>query len=187
MTTTQTTFPTPYSQRDPAWRNAVFAGGLTFARAGCYVTALAMKASTVGSQLTPPQIAQLLRSARIFSGAQLIHPERVPAVIPALVWQGRTDWRARPADLATLDHMLAHWGPQIIETEFRPGGDRPPADQHFVLALAFTFGRGDLIIIDPWDGAQTHLLERYALDSWDLARAIFGVRAFSPAHDPSTP
>ena len=91
------------------------------------------------------------------------------------------------ADLATLDHMLAHWGPQIIETEFRPGGDRPPADQHFVLALAFTFGRGDLIIIDPWDGAQTHLLERYALDSWDLARAIFGVRAFSPAHDPSTP
>lgn len=161
---------TPYSQRDPRWRDKVYAGGLTFGKAGCYTVCVAMLAGE-----EPPIVAQKLQEANCYEGAHLSHPGRIPIAYPNLVWRGRLDWRSIPASLETLAVQLTN-GAVIIETEFRPGGATPPTDQHFVIAESFTANRLDLNIIDPWDGTRTQLLARYALSHWDLARAIYGAR-----------
>ena len=164
-----------YSQRDPRWRSVEYAGGVTFGSAGCYVTCVAMIASLAGYTDSPPDVASELRQAHCFQSAYLNRPDRIPDAYPDLKWDGVIDWRRRPADLARLSQELED-GPVIIEVEFRPGGVQPPIDQHFVIAEAFTSGGGDLMIADPWDGSATRLLERYALSSWELSRAIYGAR-----------
>lgn len=171
-----------YSQRDPRWRDAVYAGNLTFAQAGCYVTCVAMIASLTGSDDTPPVVAGKLCNAGCFSGEFLSRPDRIPQAYPALAWDGALDWRSTAADLGRLQVELAR-GPMIIEVEFRAGGAAPPLDQHFVLIESFTSDGHDLHIVDPWDGSRTRLLERYALENWDLARAIYGARLLRPRSD----
>lgn len=166
---------TPYSQRDPRWRDCEYAPGYTLGRYGCYITCVTMLASLAGYTDTPPQAAANLKHAKAITGSYLKYPERIPTVYPNLKWSGSLDWRDKPADLPRLKQELES-GPVIIEVEFRPGGTAPPIDQHFVLAKSFTADEHDLLIIDPWDGATTRLLERYALDHWDLARTIYGAR-----------
>ncbi len=163
-----------YSQRDPRWRDEVYAGGLTIGQAGCYVTCVAMVASCAGYVDTPPQVALKLREAGCFSGALLANPHFIPNAYPALAWAGALDWRNRPANLVRLRAELER-GPAIVEVEFWPGGAVPPQDQHFVVAQSLT-DNGDLVIIDPWDGAEVRLLARYAQEHWDLARAVYGLR-----------
>jgi len=166
---------TLYSQRDPRWKDEFYAGGLTFGQAGCYVCCVALIASLAGYDYGPPTMAEILREAECFAGGQLLWPERVTALLLYLRWDGRADWRDVPADLERLARELEQ-GPVIIETEFRPGGDMPPQDQHFVVAEEFTASGDDLLIADPWDGTYTRLLERYALNHWDVARAVYGMR-----------
>ena len=62
----------------------------------------------------------------------------------------------------------------IAEVDFIPPTAR--FNQHFVIIESFTADGDDMHIADPWDGARTKLLERYALDHWDLQRAIYGLR-----------
>lgn len=164
-----------YSQREPAWRDVVYAGNLTFGQAGCYVTCVAMIASLAGYDHTPPQVAQNLRAAGCFDGALLTYPEWIPTVYTRLRWDGALDWRKRPADLLQLRSELEA-GPVIVEVEFRPGGTTPPQDQHFVVAEMFTADGRDLVIADPWDGARTRLMQRYAMAGWGLARSVYGAR-----------
>ena len=171
---------TRYSMRDPRWRNVVYAGGKTFGQTGCYAVGVTMLASLAGYELTPPEVAAVLRSVGAFSGANLSYPERVTAGLPNLMWIGRKDWLRAPADLGYLRAQL-EIGPFLVQTEFVPGGTQPPDDQHFVVAERFTDDGDDLVITDPWDGVQTRLLERYALGHWDLARAIYGARVFQVA------
>jgi len=72
-----------------------------------------------------------------------------------------------------------------VETEFLPGGAPPPSDQHFVVGLEID--GEDLIIADPWTGERTRLLQRYALDNWNLARALYGARLFGHESSPQPP
>ena len=170
---------TLYSQTDPRWKDQIYSGTKTFGQAGCYVTAVAMMASLAGYSDDPPEVARKLREAGVFSGALLTRPDRIPDAYPKLVWYGRYDWRKVSAKLEILRAWLKY-GPVIIETEFRPGGVQPPTDQHFVVAEKITPDGKDLIILDPWDGTRVPLLQRYALDDWDLTRAIYGVRMLLP-------
>lgn len=165
----------PYSQRDPRWRNTAYAGGRTFGQVGCYVVCVAMVASLAAYDDEPPDVAAKLRDVGAFSGALLSRPDRIPHAYPRLVWDGSLNWRQSGANLARLRRELAA-GPAIIEVEFRPGGARPPQDQHFVVAEHFTDDWRDLVVVDPWDGTRTRLLRRYALDNWDLGRAVYGMR-----------
>lgn len=172
---------TLYSQRDPRWRDVEYASGWTFGRAGCLVTCCAMVASYVGYTDTPPGFAAKLREQGCFIGGLLIHPQRIPAAYPGLRWDGYvTHWRRIPADLDTLGEYMDEC-PTILEVEGRPGGAAPPDDQHFVVGLGFTDAGDDLWIADPYDGTETLLLERYALDNWSLARAVYGARLLRAA------
>jgi hypothetical protein len=166
---------TPYSQRNPRWRDLKYAADTTFGAAGCYVTCVAMMLSLAGYTDTPPDVALALGHYGVFEGAYLSHPEKIPQAYARMRWDGVVDWRKRPADLIRLRRELES-GPVITEVEFRPGGATPPEDQHFVVALELTDGGKDLVIVDPWDGAETLLLGRYAQEHWTLARAIYGTR-----------
>ena len=164
---------TLYSQRDERWRETVYSGGMTFGQAGCFVTCVAMIASAAGYPDTPPEVAKKLSAAGCFSGALLSYPDRIPNAYPKLKYGGTLDWRKRPADIIRLRQEIEH-SPTIIEVEFAPGGAEPPQDQHFVVLESLD--GGDATILDPWDGARTRLMQRYALASWDVARSIYGAR-----------
>lgn len=169
---------TLYSQRDPRWRNLIYAGGLTFAAAGCYVTAVAMMLSLAGYEDDPPAVAAKLREAGCFTGALLTRPERIPRAYPRMRYDGLARWHRVAADLEEFEIELSK-GPVIIEVDFVP----PTAkfNQHFVVAEQLTPGGEDLVVADPWDGTRTQLLQRYARDHWDLGRALYGMRLLRKA------
>jgi hypothetical protein len=130
----------------------------------------------------PPAVAKKLRDAGCYSGAYLTKPGNIPYAYPGLQYDGPFDvsedgplrWHNTRADLTAIDAALAH-GPVIAEVDFVPVTD-DKFNQHFVVIEGYTAARDDLLIADPWDGTRTKLLERYALDSWSLERALFGVR-----------
>ena len=172
---------TLYSQRDPAWRNLIYAGGLTFGQAGCYTVAVTKVLSLAGYEDDPPTVAAKLHAAGCFSGALLTRPDRIPDAYPLMRYDGPVDvsqdgplrWHNGVADMERVKVELAK-GPCIIEADFVP----PTAkfNQHFVVAERFTEDGKDLVIADPWDGTRTKLLERYAQTHWDLKRALYGMR-----------
>jgi len=161
-----------YSQRDPRWRNLVYAGGLTFAKAGCYVTAVAMVLSLAGYRDDPPTVAAKLREAGCFAGPLLTKPEKIPMAYPRMRYDGLARWHRIAADMEEFGIELSK-GALIIEVDYQPGG---PFNQHFVVAERLTSDGNDLVIADPWDGTRTQLLQRYAQDHWSLERALYGMR-----------
>ena len=172
---------TLYSQRDPRWRNLVYAGGLTFGQAGCYTVSVTKILSLAGYTDDPPTVAAKLRDAGCFNGALLGRPDRIPDAYPLMRYDGPVDvsqdgplrWHNGVADMERVKTELEK-GPCIIEVDFVP----PTAkfNQHFVVAERFTEDGKDLVIADPWDGTRTKMLERYAQTHWDLKRAIYGMR-----------
>ena len=168
-----------YSQRNPLWRDLVYSGGSRFGTAGCYVVCVAMIASLAGYTDEPPEVARKLREAQAFSLGNLSYPARIPTAYPRLAWAGSVDWRNGPADLARLRAELER-GPVILEVDCHPGGTPPPADAHFCIAEGFTGDGADLNIVDPWDGTRAKMLQRYALKTWDLRHAVWGMRLLRP-------
>lgn len=164
---------TPYSQRDPEWRNEIYSGNCTFGEAGCYVTSVAMINSFAGYTDNPPETAEKLRNAGAFNGCYLSRAGRIPNAYPKMEWAGRDNWRTVPADLNKLRKELEKQ-PTIIEVDFVPATSK--IDQHFLVAVEFTEDGKDLVCIDSWDGSQIKLLQRYAQSTWDLGRAILGMR-----------
>lgn len=168
-----------YSQRDPLWKNSIYAGGMTFGSAGCYTVAVAMVLSLAGYTDTPPEVAEKLRSVGCYVGANLSNPDRIPLAYPLMRYDGPVDvskdgplrWHKTKADIARFDSELAA-GPTIIEVDFVP--TTAEFNQHFVVALSRD--GDDVIIADPWDGAETHLMQRYATTNWDFSRALYGMR-----------
>jgi len=166
---------TLYSMRDARWRSTVYASGCTIGTNGCYVVSVAMIASLAGYTDEPPEVARKLREANCFVGGDLRYLARVPTAYPKLSCGGLVDWRSGPADLVRLRQELEK-GPTILEVDFHPGGTPPPVDAHFCIAESFTADGADLNIVDPWDGTRVKLLQRYALKSWDLGDAVWGMR-----------
>lgn len=179
---------TTWSQNDPRWKDEVYAGGMTFGRAGCLVVSVAMLASLAGTPApTPVEVAAALRAVGAFDGALLSRPERIPQAIPQLSWGGALHWRDRAADRAVLEREIAQYGATICEVKWDPGG-APPQDgnQHFVVVTAL---EGDEAwIVDPWDGQRKRLSQsRYVLSGWGVGRAIYGVRLVRPVTEETPP
>jgi hypothetical protein len=172
---------TLYSQRDPRWRDEVYAGGMTFGQAGCYVTSVAMILSLAGYTDTPPEVAAKLREAGCFSGALLGRPDRIPDAYPLMRYDGPVDvsrdgplrWHHGFADMERVALELEA-GPVIMEADFIVATKK--FNQHFVVAEAMTEDGDDIFIADPWDGSATRLLERYAQGTWSLERTVYGLR-----------
>lgn len=167
-----------YSQRDPLWRNDVFAGGLRFETDGCYVVAVADIVRLVGYgdapyESAPPKVAANLHLAECFVGANLSHPERIPAWYPKLRYDGTHQWHNGPADMDLVWSELEK-GPVIAEVDFQ--WKTQTQNQHFVVLVRPTDDGSDIWIHDPWDGSQVRLLQKYAAEHWDLARTIYGLR-----------
>ena len=161
----------PLSQRDPRWRNVPLGHSThyTIGSAGCALCCATMVAGMVELGITPAELQDRLLLSNGFYGANL-NWAAVPRVVPDLDFGGIINWVNGPADMGVVyEHLDDH--PVILWVDFHPGGGQ---NTHFVMAFA-GFG-DDLLIADPWDGYTGNLLLRYALDDWDLARAIYGIR-----------
>ena len=161
-----------YSQRDSRWRDKALVPGYNFAGFGHLTTCIAMVASLAGYTDTPPEVARKLASAYV--GRFITNYELIPTVYPKLEWNGIVDWRGGTPDLRWLKSKL----PVIAEVAFVPGGAKVPRSRHYVIAESLT--RCDIQVIDPWTGTRCNLLERYALDNWNVRDAILQVLLLRP-------
>lgn len=168
----------PRSQRNPEWAGDLLGystGKWTMGNGGCALTSVTILASQVYKDLTPGQLNQKLKDAGAFDGAELDWTA-VPRVLPALRYIHRRDWNF-PVPQIGLDELredIARYGPVILEVDFIPRTSKQ--EMHFVVALEVT--NNDVRIIDPWDGAETWLMLRYAEDGQTLADAIWGTRVY---------
>ncbi|MCK4958399.1 MAG: C39 family peptidase [Planctomycetes bacterium] len=181
LVTHDTLSPTviPYSQNDPRWAKQRYAADLTFARAGCYVTCVAMLNTLTGSKLTPPQVAVKMREVGCFNGEMLSNPHLIPLALPDLKWPAGAYWNRSGSTLTDLEwdmvksSVLADRA-LILKVDYKPDNDL--FNMHFILAIGL-HGDDDLIILDPIDGQRSTLLERYGdAQGWTARQAIFGYR-----------
>lgn len=167
-------YPTIPSQRDPLWRDDVFAGGMKFRTDGCYVCSYAWMTMLAGYTDDPPAVAAKLRDAGCFNGAYFSHPERAQQAYPKLRFDGAHQWHNTSADMDLVYSELEK-GPLIAEVDFVWSTQK--FNQHFVVILD-RYGEDDLWIADPWDGSLARLLLKYAGAWWALKRGIYGLRIF---------
>lgn len=158
-----------YSQRDERWRNDLMMT-VTIGGYGCAMTCCAMLASQFDPNITPQTLNKFLRNNGGYTSDNRIYWSKVSELIPQLKYETYVKWTYTPAD---VDFVLSEIDkqPVILQVDFKPQTVYP--DMHFVLAIAHN--TSDIEIIDPWDGSKTKLLERYALDNWDLKRAIYSI------------
>lgn len=168
------------SQRDPLWRDAIFAGDLRFKTDGCYVCAYTYMTQLAGYVHNPAQVAYELRNVGCFSGALFTYPERAQIAFPAVHYDGSHRWHDGPADVDVVFAELER-GPVIAEVDFQWRTQK--LNQHFVVLLRPLADKSDIWIADPWDGSTVRLLLKYAGESWDLARCIYGLRLFQVEGD----
>jgi hypothetical protein len=162
-----------WSQRDPIYRNEIFAGYLRFETDGCYVCSVSDIVTLAGYEDNPVEVARKLNLHHCFDGALLTHPERIPHAYPLLEYGGTHRWHHGDADMDVVWSELER-GPVIAEVDFQ--WRTQALNQHFVALVEPTTDRLDAWIHDPWDGSVVRLLQKYAWESWDLARAIYGLR-----------
>lgn len=168
-------FPVIPCQRNPQYRNEVFAGGLRFETDGCYVCSFAYKVLEAGYDDDPPEVARKLREAGCFNGAYFSHPERVHLAYPRITFEAAPQWHNAPADINLVYAELRN-GPVIAEVDFV--WKTQVFNQHFVVLLAEDDTGSDVWIADPWDGSLVKLLMKYADEYWDLKRTLYGLRIF---------
>lgn len=162
-----------YSQRDPLWRNDVFAGGLRFETDGCYVCAYADIVALAGHDDLPKEVACKLRYSGCFNGANLSYPQHIPPSYGNLRYDGTHQWHHGPANMDLIWRELDK-GPVIAEVDFQ--WKSQVQNQHFVVLVRPTDDKGDIWIHDPWDGSYVRLMQKYAAEHWDLSRTIYGLR-----------
>ena len=175
-----------YGQRDERWADLIYAGGTTFAKAGCLVVSVAMMASLVCAEpVEPPEVARRLAEAGCFVGNLLNHPENIPLAFRGLTWDGALHYRDKAADMDRVAQEIAANGATIAEVAFNPlykvtykdANGETQWNQHF-LVLTRVVG-DDCEVADPWTGEVGLLCEsRYRLDRWPkkASRIITGLR-----------
>jgi hypothetical protein len=167
-----------YSQRDPEWASDLLgysSGRWTMGNGGCAVTSVAIVLSRAFPTLTPGILNAKLKEAGGFYGAELDW-SAVPEVAAGVRYVRRRDWNhpMTVSQLAEVEHYIQRYGPVVMEVDYKP---RVYGQQmHFVVATEWL--GDDVRIIDPWDGAETKLLLRYADPDDTLADAIWGVRVY---------
>lgn len=137
-------------------------------------------ATDIGAPITPADLNNWLR----FHGGYIQGDHFVfNSVIPlGLSFRQLVECQDTPAPVALLrDYLEKGNAAVIVMVDGRPGGT---VEQHWVRLVEFTENGQDCLIMDPWpmlgDGQFVYLLERYALQGWDLARAIFRAVIYTP-------
>lgn len=167
-----------YSQQDSRWGNhKLLHSTYTLGNAGCAVTCAAMILSQGDPDITPLTLNDALLDSHLADNG-LLGWESITTLWDWVVYDG-PEVRWRDGDLiwhgssANIERVKAELikGPLIVEVDYLPGG---AYDSHFVVAIEDL--EDDILIIDPLDGEQVSLLERYGKPGWGLGRAIYGLR-----------
>lgn len=159
---------TAYSQRNPLWKNDIMIDR-TIGDMGCAVTSAAMLGSQFKQECTPKTLNQYLKTNNGYLSENRLIWSKVCEFVPQMTFDNYYLWRNEPANMDIFLREVKQQ-PVIIQVDFYPGGG---LDTHFVVAL-WSDGN-EVAVIDPWDGARTNLMQRYALGNWDLARAIYAM------------
>lgn len=147
---------------------------------GCAAMCAYMVLTQVRPEVTAAEFVQRLNERKGFNilyGREAhLAWDRLPEIYQEYRWFGREDYlsRLKTAEMATVLHAIDD-GPVPLWVDFRPS--TKGMQSHFVLALRLE--GDDIEIVDPWDGAITRLLRRYALQGQDLETAIWGYRWLS--------
>ena len=172
-----------YSQRDERWAGDRLGMGMgwgTLGGAGCAVTCAAMQATANGCTVTPGELNEWLAIHDGFTGSprNLLNWKVMSEFCPLLEYRGKRKWRSVPANVGELRRVMEERGPVVVEVDFDYRD--LDVDQHFVVALRWV-GQDEVLIADPWDGAQVRLVERYFNPGWSaprgkVARVVTGMR-----------
>lgn len=164
-----------YSQRDPRWSGDLLGySSLTIGGYGCALTSAAMLAAIVDPSINPGSLNKRLQDAGGFSSGY-INWGKVAEIVPGLDYVAGPDWQLVPADIEQVFSALA-LGPVVIWVDYYPATAQQ--DSHFVIAYAKN-GDDDVWIVDPWNGQTCSLKAVYAQQTWNLARAVYGMRQYS--------
>ena len=169
--------PMHFSQIDPRWKTEKLGSSLqTIGGWGCAMVCACMVYSRFEPSITPLEFNNILTrngGYNYVNGEAHLAWERLPAIFPALKWQGRTDWNRRltTTELDAIKAKIAI-APLVLWVDFKPSTDT--LNTHFVLATLVI--ADDIQIIDSYDGEVAWLLKRYAKAGQDLQRAIWGYR-----------
>lgn len=167
----------PHAQTDPRWKTHLLGASYqTIGGWGCAMVCACMVYTQHDPTITPDEFNTILKDRGGFNylnGEAHLAWDRLPDIFPALSWRGRKDWTRR-LTASEIDDIFAKVAvrPLVMWVDFKPTTSR--LDTHFVLATERD--GDDLVIIDPWDSERSKLLERYALQGQDLARAVWGYR-----------
>ena len=170
-----------FAQQDDRWRGDTMGDTRqTIGGMGCAMTCAAMVLSQVQPLTNPGDFNRILNADggyNVYGGTEAhLAWDRLPAIFPELVWDGRKSWRRNlyAAEVEAVLDMIDE-APLILWVDFRPATSR--LDTHFVLATAYDAERADVLIHDPWEGVTDWLLERYGGDRYrSLAAVIWGYR-----------
>lgn len=158
-----------YSQRDDRWKTDLMMGNNTIGGWGCAMACGVMLISQFNPEVTPKTLNQWLKQNNGYTSDNRLVWSKITEFEPRVQFVNYHLWRNIAANIPLLIEKL-QVSPHIIQVDFRPGG---ALDTHFVLALSSD--SNDIDIIDPWDGSHTKLLQRYALSTWDLSRAVYAM------------
>jgi hypothetical protein len=159
-----------YSQRDSRWRNdRLGESKYTIGSAGCAMTVATMLATQV-EDINPKEMNTWLSNHNGYTHDGRLWWKKVSERVKKLSFEKYVKWTTTPADMDMIYSELEDH-PVILRVDFVPNTSK--LDSHFVVAYGKT--DNDLLIVDPIDGSKTKLLERYAEEDWDLARAIYAL------------
>lgn len=134
---------TPYSQRDPRWKNIKLGfGKYTIGSDGCFLTCLSMMVNK-----TPDVVNEILKKAGAFSGSLIISDKAAKALGLELL-KGNSNIPGKMTDI----NYMPEWSPSIKEVDYN--AKTAVNDQHFVLRI---IEDGKRYIIDPLDAKKKYI------------------------------
>lgn len=133
------------SQRDPQWASVrLGASNLTMGRYGCTTTCISMLSSYFGNYKTPPSIA---KNRTWYTPDGLVIWANIK--IANMIFVGRV----RQFDERLANEYLRDPNKAVM-FEVNNG-------QHWVVAIKKKLIGSDYVAVDPWDGRQCNVLQKY--------------------------
>jgi hypothetical protein len=174
---------TPFSQSDPRWRDErLGTTAQTIGKWGCAMTCACMIFSQIDPNINPSTFNAMLSYPApggynyVNGGEAHLAWDRLPSIFAWFKWHGRQDWKRRltPEELGEILNRIMNQAPLVLFVDYKP--KTAAFDSHFVLATGYSASFDDICILDPIDGQEAWLLERYGAPGHDLERAIWGYR-----------
>lgn len=144
--------PKTYSQNDPQWKNKTLGSQGTIGQYGCLIACAAMMCAYFGHDETPISLNDFLQNNGGYINGNLYVWKTIEKKYTDIVYQGliQTPDTLTQAQMDAIRNIINQGYPVFLKIDILPTTSK--LDQHWILAV--DYDGDDLIIQDPWDGAQ---------------------------------